>query len=124
MEFDTLQIIGSFDEPDIESGMPPKYENIYESSNVNRPVIRDQTFFSIFNTLCCCTLIGIPALIFSIRSKERYHFGDYKTARRFSRFAKMFNIIGLIFGTAFFMITFYFEFLIVKNYQNRRRIFF
>ena len=54
---------------------------------------------SIFNLLCCCFWLGIPALIFSIKAREKYRLGLLNEATSDAKLAKKFNTIGIVLGS-------------------------
>uniref|UniRef100_A0A669E4B3 Uncharacterized protein n=1 Tax=Oreochromis niloticus TaxID=8128 RepID=A0A669E4B3_ORENI len=54
--------------------------------------------WSIFNTLCCCLPLGIPAIIFSCKAQNANTLGESAIAEEASRTAKTLNIIGTVFG--------------------------
>ncbi|MCJ8748782.1 hypothetical protein PDJAM_G00168790 [Pangasius djambal] len=60
--------------------------------------------WSIFNTLCCCTPIGIIAIVFSCRTDTANLIGDTTRANAHSRLAKNLNIAALVVGIIFLII--------------------
>jgi hypothetical protein len=53
---------------------------------------------SILVTLCCCTILGIVAIVYAAQVNSHIARGDYEAARRASDTAKMWCWIGFITG--------------------------
>ncbi|KAI5608350.1 interferon-induced transmembrane protein 3 [Silurus asotus] len=60
--------------------------------------------WSIFNTICCCTPLGIIAIVFSCRTDTANLIGDPTRANAHSRLAKKLNIAALVIGIVFVII--------------------
>lgn len=54
--------------------------------------------WSVIVTVLCCTIIGIPAIIFSSMTKSAYYKGDIAKARRYSETAQWFIIASIVLG--------------------------
>lgn len=51
--------------------------------------------WSIIATLLCCTIVGIPAIIFSSMTKSAYYKGDIEKARKYSEWAQWCIILSI-----------------------------
>ncbi|KAF4073250.1 hypothetical protein AMELA_G00256750 [Ameiurus melas] len=60
--------------------------------------------WSIFNTICCCTPLGIIAIVFSCRTDTANLIGDTTRANAHSSLAKKLNIAALVIGIIFLII--------------------
>ena len=49
--------------------------------------------------LCCFFLLGIPALIFSLKAREQYRSGRFQDAQENARTSRKLNIIGIVIGS-------------------------
>ena len=82
----------------------------------------DYLFLSMFN-LFFCLIIGIPAIIFSIRSRNQVKDGRFTEARKNSKIAKNLNMIGLVIGTialiALISVNFYLSSNIFKEMNHK-----
>lgn len=56
---------------------------------------------SILNTCCCCFVLGIVAIIFSVKTREANKYGNVGEAVKFSKKAKKFNILAFSIGCCF-----------------------
>lgn len=54
--------------------------------------------WSVIVTVLCCTIIGIPAIIFSSMTKSAYYRGDLQKAKRYSELAQWFIIASIVCG--------------------------
>ena len=54
--------------------------------------------WSVIVTVLCCTIIGIPAIIFSSMTKSAYYRGDLQKAKRYSELAQWFIITSIVCG--------------------------
>lgn len=54
--------------------------------------------WSVIVTLLCCTIIGIPAIVFSSMTKSAYYRGDLAKAKRYSELAQWFIIASIVLG--------------------------
>lgn len=54
--------------------------------------------WSVIATLLCCTIAGIPAIIFSSMTKSAYYKGDIAKARRYSEWAQWCIILAITLG--------------------------
>lgn len=54
--------------------------------------------WSIIATLVCCTIVGIPAIIFASMTKSAYYKGDLAKAKRYSELAQWFIIAAITLG--------------------------
>lgn len=55
--------------------------------------------WSIIATLLCCTIVGIPGIIFASMTKSAYYKGDLDKAKRYSELAQWFIIASIVLGT-------------------------
>jgi hypothetical protein len=63
------------------------------------------------NLIFCGVCLGVPALIYSIKARENYHFGRYQEAKENARTAKKFNIAGFVIGSICFIFGVIMQFL-------------
>lgn len=54
--------------------------------------------WSIIVTLLCCTIVGIPAIIFASLTKSSYYKGDMAKAKRYSELTQWFIIASIVLG--------------------------
>ena len=54
--------------------------------------------WSIIATLLCCTIVGIPAIIFASMTKSAYYKGDLAKSKRYSELAQWFIIASIVLG--------------------------
>ncbi len=54
--------------------------------------------WSIISTLLCCTIVGIPAIIFASMTKSAYYKGDLAKSKRYSELAHWFIIASIVLG--------------------------
>lgn len=54
--------------------------------------------WSVIVTVLCCTIIGVPAIIFSSMTKSAYYRGDLQKAKRYSEMAQWFIIASIVCG--------------------------
>lgn len=54
--------------------------------------------WSIIATLLCCTIVGIPGIIFASMTKSAYYKGDIAKAKRYSELAQWFIIASIVLG--------------------------
>ncbi|XP_067396536.1 dispanin subfamily A member 2b-like [Emydura macquarii macquarii] len=78
-------------------GPAPPYPGPPQGFPADQPA--DFVLWSLFNVLLCQKIaclgcLGFPALIFSIKARDRKVLGDLKSARRYGTTAKVLNIIG------------------------------
>ena len=86
-----------------------------QNAQVERPEGSHPSFalwltLSIINLLCCCQIMGIIALVFTIIGNNAYTIGNYSEADSKMNTAKILNIIGMIVGffvTAIYLIFFF-----------------
>lgn len=84
-----------------------------ENASWQQPVGQDQTVaaqqtkepcppayiaWSIIATLLCCTVVGIPAIVFASMTKSAYYKGDIAKAKRYSELAQWFIIASIVLG--------------------------
>jgi hypothetical protein len=70
----------------------------HQSFTSNIREVRDYTFWSIFNLLFGCFIIGILALIASCCTKKKKHRGHLIQAQSFSKTAILLNLVGTVSG--------------------------
>lgn len=54
--------------------------------------------WSIIVTLLCCTIVGIPAIVFASMTKSAYYRGNIEKAKRYSELAQWFIIAAIVLG--------------------------
>ena len=54
--------------------------------------------WSVIATVLCCTIVGIPAIIFSSMTKSAYYKGDLEKAEKYSERAQWFIILSITLG--------------------------
>ena len=54
--------------------------------------------WSIIATILCCTIVGIPAIVFASMTKSAYYKGDIAKAKRYSELAQWFVIAAITLG--------------------------
>lgn len=62
--------------------------------NGPRPTVRSWLVESILMCFCCCTPLGIPAIVFAAQVKPKLDHGDYQGAEMSSRYAKNLCLVG------------------------------
>ena len=81
---------------------PPSYFN---SNPQNTNLIKTESHigWSVFSCLCCCILLGIPALICSCQAQDQFQRGELAAGAESAKCAKTFNIAACSCG-AFYCI--------------------
>ena len=54
--------------------------------------------WSVIVTMLCCTIVGIPAIVFSSMTKSAYYRGDLERSKRYSELAQWFIIAAIVLG--------------------------
>ena len=54
--------------------------------------------WAVIMTLCCNTIAGIIAIIFSAQVSSKYHAGDIEGAKRASRMSEVWIIVSFVVG--------------------------
>lgn len=54
--------------------------------------------WSVIVTVLCCTVVGIPAIVFSSMTKSAYYRGDLERSKRYSELAQWFIIAAIVLG--------------------------
>lgn len=54
--------------------------------------------WSIIVTVLCCTIVGIPAIVFASMTKSAYYRGDLAKAKRYSEITQWFIIAAIVLG--------------------------
>lgn len=54
--------------------------------------------WSVIVTVLCCTIVGIPAIVFSSMTKSAYYRGDLERSKRYSELAQWFIIAAIVLG--------------------------
>lgn len=54
--------------------------------------------WSIIVTVLCCTIVGIPAIVFASMTKSTYYRGDLAKAKRYSEITQWFIIAAIVLG--------------------------
>lgn len=54
--------------------------------------------WSIIATVLCCTIVGIPAIVFASMTKSAYYRGDLAKAKRYSEITQWFIIAAIVLG--------------------------
>lgn len=55
--------------------------------------------WSIIVTVLCCTIVGVPAIVFASMTKSAYYRGDVAKAKRYSEITQWFIIAAIVLGT-------------------------
>lgn len=71
----------------------PQYGSNQQGTMMPKP--ESYLWLSILNLLCCCQILGIIALVFSILSSNKYDAGKYDEAVSNANTAKILNFIGI-----------------------------
>lgn len=58
----------------------------------------DYLLCSLLNIICFCALLGLPALIYSLKTRQANKYDDIEQAKKFSKKAKNFNLFATFFG--------------------------
>lgn len=54
--------------------------------------------WAIIATVLCCTVVGIPAIVFASMTKSAYYRGDIEKSKRYSELAQWFIIASVVLG--------------------------
>uniref|UniRef100_A0A8C3RYK8 Uncharacterized protein n=1 Tax=Chelydra serpentina TaxID=8475 RepID=A0A8C3RYK8_CHESE len=97
-------------------GLPPPYPYPGPQQGFPAEQPRDFVLWSLFNVLLCQKLaclgcLGFPALIFSIKARDRKVLGDLEGARSYGTTAKVLNIIGSLLVIVAIAVVFLFFYL-------------
>ena len=113
--------------PDYDSFMEAKKLLLEDESRYKEPIViekvkyyqsKDYYIWSLLNSICCCCVFGICALVNSIKARERFRIGENESADKFSKRAKLINIISSCMGIAFWvLIVALFIFLIMLPFK-------
>jgi hypothetical protein len=90
--------------------------NMYPALRMMNPQldqIENFKIWSVINTLCCCLCLGLVACHYSFETENYKVRGDFQSALRASKNARMFNIIATVIGL---ILTTYYIFCIAKLY--------
>jgi len=88
----------------LQSNPPPAYQDLTISIKpIDYSKQDDYLVCSIINLVFCGICLGIPALIYSIKAREKYRFGRYQEAQDNARTAKKFNIAAFVIGSVCFI---------------------
>lgn len=79
---------------------------------------KDFFLFSIFNILCCNVCLGIPALVYSVKTREANKHGRYQDASASSRLSKIFNIYSVLVGLLILALIIIIEFHLLNNLKE------
>ncbi|KAG9475634.1 hypothetical protein GDO78_003831 [Eleutherodactylus coqui] len=81
------------------------------------PPVRDHLIWSIFNTIyfnCCC--LGLLALVFSVKSRDRKLHGDKHGAVNYASTARSLNIAATVVSILVLLIIFVSDFRLIAHY--------
>ena len=73
---------------------------------------------SIFNLVCCFCWLGIPAIIFSIKAKERARNGQLVEARSEAKIASILNIVGIALGSIASVIAIIYLIVVISSLRS------
>ncbi|CAO2625906.1 hypothetical protein LEMLEM_LOCUS19065 [Lemmus lemmus] len=82
---------------DLESQAPSRQHPLPVMLIALPPPAKDYLCFSI-TSFCFCILLAIPALMFSLKTREANDDGDWRRARRNSRLALGFSVSSILVG--------------------------
>ena len=92
---------------------PPAYqETTIRIKPVDYTEQKDYLIFSIFNIFCCGVLLGLPALICSIKARNNYRSSRHVEATKNAGIAKKLNIAGFVIGSICIIII-----IVIRLYQ-------
>lgn len=88
-------------------------------ASIHRPP-KDYLIISVLNSIFCCICLGIPALIFSVKTKEATKYGHFQKAFEYSRKSMKFNILAFVLGLLAILIFFFFHHIFVNHILYNR----
>ena len=74
---------------------------------------------SILNTCCCCFILGLVAVIFSVKTREANKYGDQNAAIKYSKKAKKFNMLAFGIGACLVVCYMIYVTIMLVNNQGR-----
>lgn len=77
---------------------PPTPETTLKQDAKSEPMPSTYLIWSVIMTLCCCTIPGIIAIIFSAKVSSRYYSGDIDGAKKASSMAEIWIIVSFVLG--------------------------
>ena len=101
----------SFEEP-YRSIEQQRYNQAFEITHKQKDYLK----FSILNTIFCFWFLGIPALICSLRARNKFRKGETFDAIESASSAKLFNIIGIAMGSMIGITTVLITFILFFNF--------
>lgn len=69
-----------------------------ETQAITEPCPPAYIAWSIIATLLCCTVVGIPGIIFASMTKSAYYRGEIDKAKRYSEITQWFIIASIVLG--------------------------
>ncbi len=54
--------------------------------------------WAIISTVCCCTPLGIVAIVFAAQVRSKFNCGDFKKAQKYSEMSAWFCILAIVLG--------------------------
>lgn len=85
--------------------------------NFDQPGVPQKDFFifSIFSILCCNVCLGIPALVYSVKTREANKHDRFQDAAASSKLSKRFNIYSVITGLLILILYIFFHSYLIKT---------
>lgn len=77
---------------------PPMIHHEVRTEMHQEPMPATNLVWSVIMTLCCNTIAGIIAIIFSAQVSSKYHAGDIDGAKRASRLSEVWIVVSFIVG--------------------------
>lgn len=100
LEYDPQRVVKNTPPP--FQPAPPAFNissgNSHIENRISEPMPPTYLLWSVIMTLCCCTIPGIIAIIFSAKVSSRYYAGDIDGARKASSTAEIWIIVSFVLG--------------------------
>jgi len=74
------------------------YDDRYDDPRDRQPPPPNNLGFAIFVTLCCCTIGGIVAIVYSSQVNSKWAMGDYQGAEQAAANSKLWCWLSIIIG--------------------------
>ena len=97
---------------DLNSAPPPYQETTVKIKPIDYTNQKDYLCFSIFNLIFCGFFLGLPALLFSVKAREKFRTGRIIEGQINAKVSRTLNICAVCMGLIF--IAYFF----VKNYDS------
>ncbi len=83
---------------DLNSAPPPYQETTIQIKDIDYSNQNDYFCFSIFTLIFCGFFLGLPALIFSVKAREKFRTKKFIEGQINAKVARKLNIIGVCMG--------------------------